>query len=111
VADAGRSFSIPRTIAAWVSSIGRGSYVEPSKVTVAELLTERLAQWQAYGRITARTAERYVELIANQINPYLGSVVLQRLKPIAIEQWHNTLSSSGSHLEASAMRTDLLSVA
>jgi hypothetical protein len=27
-----------------VSSIGRGSYVEPSKVTVAELLQDRLAQ-------------------------------------------------------------------
>jgi hypothetical protein len=61
--------------------------------------------------ITARTAERYAELIANQINPYLGSVVLQRLKPIAIEQWHNTLRIQVTAARSIGNAHRLLSVA
>jgi integrase len=34
-------------------------------------------------------------LLENQISPHLGAKVLQRLKPLDIEQWHITLRSSG----------------
>ena len=47
------------------------------------------------GKISARTAARYRELLTNQITPYLGTKTLQRLRPIDIEGWHTTLRNSG----------------
>jgi hypothetical protein len=42
-------------LAALVASVGDGSYVEPSKVTVAEHVRARVDQWEAAGDISALT--------------------------------------------------------
>jgi integrase len=52
-------------------------------------------QWEAVGDISARTAQRYRQLVEHQIAPHLGSVALQKLRPLDIEQWHTVLRSSG----------------
>lgn len=78
-----------------LSAAGKGSYIEPSKVTLGEFLRDRLAQWKAGATITPRTAERYGELIEHQIVPHLGAKLLQALKPLDIERWHSTLKASG----------------
>src|SRR5437763_2859534 len=70
-----------------------GSYVETSKLTVEQHLLDRLAQWET--KIGHKTAERYRELIVNQIIPHLGDKQLQKLKAIDIERWHNTLATTG----------------
>jgi len=70
-----------------------GSYVETSKLTVEQHLLDRLAQWET--KIGHKTAERYRELISNQIIPHVGKKQLQKLKAIDIERWHNTLLASG----------------
>jgi integrase len=72
-----------------------GAYVEPSKLTVAEHVRARVAQWEAAGDISAKTAERYRELVENQIVPHLGAKLLQRLKPADLEGWHSTLKIKG----------------
>ncbi|HET6246711.1 MAG TPA: site-specific integrase [Tepidisphaeraceae bacterium] len=82
-------------LAELVNSVGRGAYVGRSKLTVFEHVTARIDQWDALGRITPKTAERYRELLTNQIAPHIGPVVLQKLKPANIEQWHATLKVSG----------------
>ena len=46
-----------------VASMGKGDYVEPSKVTVAEFLRARVDQWEAANDISARTAQRYRQLV------------------------------------------------
>jgi integrase len=46
-------------------------------------------------KITPRTAERYYELLANQIVPHIGQKPLQKLKPADIEAWHATLKTAG----------------
>jgi integrase len=53
-----------------------------------------LAQWEAQ-KISPKTAERYRELIENQIIPHLGAKAMQKLKAMDIETWHNTLATSG----------------
>jgi integrase len=78
-----------------VTELKAGSYVEPSRLTLGEHLRDRVAQWEASGKISARTAERYHELINNQIAPHLGQKAMQKLKVIDIEAWHNMLASSG----------------
>jgi integrase len=82
-------------LAELVASVGKGSYVERSSLTVHAHLSVRIDQWGALGKITPKTAERYRELLANQIKPHLGDKLLQKLKPADIERWHSILKTSG----------------
>jgi integrase len=78
-------------LAALITSVGAGSYVEPSKSTVADFVRARVAQWEAAGDISARTAQRYRQLVENQIAPHIGAKALQKLTRLDIEGWHNSL--------------------
>jgi integrase len=82
-------------LAELMTSVAGGSYVTRSRLTVGEHVTGRIAQWEALEKITPRTAERYRELLANQIMPHLGQKSLQKLKSADIEAWHATLKTSG----------------
>jgi integrase len=104
-----------------VAAAGKGDYIEPSKATVADFVAQRIAQWEASGDISARTAQRQRQLLAHQIAPHLGGKVLRKLRPLDIEQWHTALRPSvaprtigHSHRVLSkalrdAMRNDLVS--
>ena len=82
-------------LAELIASVGKGSYVTQSSVTVLEHVKARIEQWQALGKITPKTAERYRELLENQIAPHIGKASLQKLKPADIERWHATLKARG----------------
>jgi len=82
-------------LAELIASVGAGTYVEPRKTTVGEFVSARVDQWEAAGDISARTAQRYRELVANQIMPFLGSKTMQKLRALDIEEWHSTLRTSG----------------
>ena len=77
-----------------IAAVDSGTDIEPSKVTVADFVSGRLAQWEAAGTISPRTAQRYQQLLKNQIAPHLGAKVLRKLKPLDIEQWHTALRGS-----------------
>ena len=98
----------------------RGEHVEPSRLTVAQLVAERIEAWHAAGRISLRTAEHYRALLAARIVGPFGEIRLQKLTTLDIETWHATmagLSSSTikgvhsllSRTLADAMRHGLLS--
>jgi integrase len=72
-----------------------GTYVERSKMTVAEFVRERITQWEAAGNITPRTAQRYRQLAENQIAPHLGPKPLQKMLRLDIEAWHTVLRNGG----------------
>jgi integrase len=78
-----------------LAAVGQGDYVEPSRATVADFVRARVDQWEAAGDISARTAQRYRQLVENQIVPHLGNKVLQRLARLDIEGWHTALRISG----------------
>jgi integrase len=82
-------------LATLIASVGQGSYVEPSKATVAEFVRGRVDQWEAAQDISARTARRYRQLVENQIVPHLGAALLQRLTRLEIEGWHTVLRTGG----------------
>src|SRR5262245_62074850 len=67
-----------------VAAAGKGEYIEPSRVAVADFVRMRIDQWEAAGDITARTAERQRQLLKHQIAPHLGTKVLRKLRPRAI---------------------------
>jgi integrase len=78
-----------------ITAMKEGAYVEANKLTVGQYLIERLAQWETSNKIGHKTAERYRELINNQIIPHLGGKQLQKLRAIDVEAWHNTLIAGG----------------
>jgi integrase len=78
-----------------IASVGKGSYVEQLDLTVHEHVRARIEQWVVLEKITPKTAERYRELLENQIAPHIGKALLQKLKPADIERWHATLKKRG----------------
>src|SRR5262245_48204981 len=54
-----------------IAAAGKGEFVAPSKLTVADHVGSRITFWEDHPdpkkRISARTAERYRELLDNQI--------------------------------------------
>jgi integrase len=69
-----------------------GTLVEPSKTTVAEYIRAWL---DGTHDLSPKTLERYRELAERQIIPTLGSIVLQKLRPSAIQEWHGTILKAG----------------
>ena len=82
-------------LAELITAVAKGSHVDTSKVNVTELVTQRIDQWEASGEITARTAARYRELLTNQITPFIGAMLVQKVRPMHVEQWHTDLRTKG----------------
>jgi len=82
-------------LAQLIASVGTGTHIDASKVTVAVFVKSRIDQWEASGKIGTRTAERYRQLAENQIDPHIGAIVLQKLTALDVEGWHTTLLTSG----------------
>ncbi len=82
-------------LAELVAAASQGSYVAKSGLTVGEHVRARIDQWEALGKVSLKTAERYRELLTNQIAPHLGARPLQKLRPADIEHWHATLKTTG----------------
>src|SRR6516165_4873969 len=68
-----------------------GAYVAKTKETVADFVRARVTHWEASGHISGRTAQRYRQLVENQIVPHLGTKQLRDLRPRDIESWHTSL--------------------
>src|SRR5579863_10546706 len=82
-------------LAELVASLGKGSYVERSNLTIYDHVRARIEQWEALGKITPKTAERYRELLENQIKPHIGAAAIQKLKAADVERWHAALKTRG----------------
>src|SRR5216683_4585318 len=78
-----------------LTAVDKGTFIEVSRITVAEHVRERVTHWEASGEISGTTADRYRELLENQIVPHLGAKRLQGLKTMDIEHWHAVLRTKG----------------
>ena len=78
-----------------IAAVGDGTYVEPSKLTVAEHVRARVDHWEASEAISARTAQRYRQLLDGQIRPHIGARLVQKLSTVDVEKWHATLRTDG----------------
>src|SRR5262245_35316940 len=81
-----------RELARLLNEHHRGTLVDPSKVTVGAYLHSWL---DTKTDVTNLTRERYAEIIDNRINPVLGNVELQKLKPKQVHDWVAGLTKSG----------------
>ena len=73
-----------------------GGYVDSSKITVTEFLDRWLRDW-AGGNVTPKTVEGYALIARSYVNPHLGAMQLQKLKPIALTEFYANLLREGGH--------------
>jgi integrase len=62
-----------------VTEFTQGTYLEPSKLTVAAFLEKWLGQIEP--RVAPRTFERYQEIARKNLTPLLGQTILTKLRP------------------------------
>src|SRR5512132_2051913 len=82
---------------AQVELLGRqrgGTYVEPSKLTVAGLFDRVFDHLESIGR-DARTVERHRELARLHVTPYLGGLKVQQLAPVHLSELYARLLREG----------------
>ena len=82
-------------LARLIAAVGDATYVEPTKLSVADHVRARINHWEASEAITARTAQRYRQLLDGQIRPHIGARLVQKLSTSTVETWHATLKAGG----------------
>ena len=76
-----------------LDQLAKGTYVEPSKKTLAEFLREDfLPHVVAKGR-SPKTVTSYRSTIEGHIIPHLGDLRLDQIAPIHVERWLNTVTT------------------
>ena len=81
--------------------LAAGTFLIPSSVTVAEFLMDWLPKQCSKHKWAPKTYESNLSTIQNLINPYIGSMEMQKLKPYHMENLYTTLSKTpcGSYVE------------
>ncbi len=75
------------------SAVDTGTFVEPSRITVGQWLVVWHAEY--VGNVKPATAAKYEQDIELYIKPAIGSVLLQKLQPPAIQKMYNDLKKTG----------------
>ena len=71
-----------------------GTYVDPTKMTVAEYLEHWLAV-DIDRRVATKTARRHRGIVHHQISPRIGRIPMRKLTPVHIEAFEAELQQSG----------------
>ena len=85
-----------------ISELNGGLYIEPAKITVGKFLDRWLVHVQPL--VSPRTHERYGELVAKNIEPLLGAVLLNKLRPMQISDAYAKALSSGHRKDKGGLR-------
>jgi integrase len=99
-------FTVPGTkrdaekkLAELLHDLHRSQYVEPSKLTVGEWLTEWLETAIKPPNKRLRTYETYKSVIEHHLKPALGHLRLQQLRPTDLKRYYNGSSLSPTTME------------
>ncbi|MEW6045890.1 MAG: tyrosine-type recombinase/integrase [Bacillota bacterium] len=83
-----------RVLAEMVAEIERGTYVEPSKLTVAEYLDMWLRDC-ASASVRPTTLEGYEVMVRRHLMPELGDILLPRLTPLHVQGLYRKMTEQG----------------
>ncbi len=83
-----------KQLAEWIASVNGGTYCEPSKATVATYLATWLRD-DAKQSVSAGSLMRYESIIRLHINPHLGNIPLDKLRPLSMQALYTLLSDNG----------------
>ena len=81
-------------LARLIAENAAGVGIDPSKATLAEFLERWERDWAAVN-LQPKTLERYRELIALYVKPHLGAVLIQRLRPVHLNELYAKLLREG----------------
>ncbi len=82
-----------RELAKILDQLYKGAYVEPSTMLVREFLEKWLAH--AATRVSAKTHERYKELIDAHVVPELGTYKIGQMRPLHFQSLYANLLATG----------------
>lgn len=91
----GKRADAERELRAILHRQDKGIAIDPTNITVAEYLDTWLSD-VAPQTVAPKSLERYSGLVRNQINPLIGRIQLQKLKPADVASWHQKLLSGGN---------------
>jgi integrase len=80
-----------------------GTMLDPSKTTLAEFL-DRWESWAAT-QVSAKTLERYSELLRHQVRPHLGATRIQKLRAVNFVELYGKLQQAKPEGAGLAPRT------
>ena len=81
-------------LARLVSANASGETVDPSKMTIKEFLDRWDRDW-ASTNVSPKSLERYRQVIKNQIIPHIGSLHIQKLRPVHLSELYAKLVRTG----------------
>jgi integrase-like protein len=97
----GKRQDAERELTRVLNEVDRGTLVDPNKISLGDYL----ASWLDGKDLTPRSREQYLDIIERQINPVLGKIELQKLKPLDVKQWLSGLRArDGRKLHARTLR-------
>jgi len=76
-----------------LKSIDDNHYIEPTKIKLNEFLQEWLAT--IHSQVSPKTHERYVDIVKNFLTPGIGTNLLTKLEPLAIQRFYTKLETGG----------------
>ena len=83
-------------LAELLADVGKGAYVDPSRLKLTDHLGARIGVWQSAGEIGAQTFKRYSDTLELHIRPHIGDLALQRLSTLDVEAWYKQLRARPS---------------
>lgn len=89
----GKRSDADKRLAELLVSLDKGTHVAPVKTTIADLFKAWL-EGPAHG-LSGKTHERYLEMYRRQVSPHLGQCEIQKLRPLHVQRWHETLLQAG----------------
>jgi integrase len=84
--------------------LARGTFVTPERMTLGQWLDVWLTTYKR-GRVRQLTQDNYARVIRNHLQPVLGHIVLQALRPEQVQHYCQTKAAQG--LDASTITTHL----
>lgn len=81
-------------LARLITAAEEGTFVAPSKLTVGEYLDKWLDTY-ARPRLSAKTTERFAEIVELHLKPALGKSMLKSLSPLDVQSYYNKALETG----------------
>ena len=92
----GTKVDAQRELTRLTASAINGTYVDPSKITVTEFFDRWLKDW-AEANTSPKTLQRYVQNVRSYIDPNIGLLQLQKLRPVQLSELYAMLLREGGH--------------
>jgi len=83
-------------LARLVAQNAAGEGIDPSKATIAQFVERWDRDWASVS-VSAKTAERYRQILRLYVVPHLGAVRIQKLRPVHLNELYAKLLRSGGH--------------